>query len=61
MLRGSCSNDSSLRRMWTELLALNRLVYMLSVQFDGSHTPAKRGGQAVAYQKRKNNHCIVSD
>ncbi len=26
---------------------------MSSVQLDGTHTPAKRGGEAVAYQRRK--------
>ena len=38
-----------------ELLSAERLkLDMSSVQLDGSHTPAKRCGQAVAYQKRKN-------
>ena len=26
---------------------------MSSIQLDGSHTPAKRGGEAVVYQNRK--------
>ena len=26
-----------------------------SIQFDGTHTPAKRGGESVAYQGRKKN------
>ncbi len=48
------SKDGSLKRMWTNLLALNKAgLDMSSVQFDGSHTPAKRGGEAVAYQSRK--------
>jgi len=48
------SKDGSLKRMWVNLLALNKAnLDMSSVQFDGSHTPAKRGGEAVAYQTRK--------
>lgn len=40
--------------MWTKLLEINRAkLDMSSVKFDGSHTPAKRGGEAVAYQQRK--------
>lgn len=38
---------------------------MSSVQLDGTHTPAKRGGEAVAYQGRKkcktSNMLILSD
>lgn len=30
-----------------------RIIDMSSVQLDGSHTPAKRGGEAVGYQGRK--------
>lgn len=48
------SKDGSWKQMWTRLLALNKAqLDMSSVQFDGSHTPAKRGGQAVSYQSRK--------
>lgn len=48
------SKDGSWKRMWTQLLEMNRSkLDMSSVQLDGSHTPAKRGGQAVAYQGRK--------
>lgn len=48
------SKDGSWKRMWTELLKLNKsYLDMSSIQFDGSHTPAKRGGEAVGYQKRK--------
>lgn len=48
------AKDGSLKRMWTHLLALHKAkLDMSSVQFDGSHTPAKRGGEAVAYQARK--------
>ena len=40
--------------MWTVVLALCREhLDMSSVEFDGSHTPAKRGGQQVGYQGRK--------
>ena len=40
--------------MWTKLLELNKSkLDMSSIQLDGSHTPAKRGGEAVAYQGRK--------
>lgn len=46
--------DGSWQRMWEALLALNRAkLDMSSVQLDGSHTPAWRGGEAVAYQGRK--------
>jgi transposase len=48
------SKDGSWYRLWTALLELNkRLLNMSSVQLDGSHTPVKRGGIAVAYQGRK--------
>jgi len=36
------------------ILALNRQFSDLSsIQLDGSHTPAKRGGEAFGYQGRK--------
>lgn len=48
------SKDGSWKRMWTRLISMNKSkLDMSSVQLDGSHTPAKRGGQAVAYQRRK--------
>ena len=48
------SKDGSWKQMWIQLLSLNKAsLDMSSVQFDGSHTPAKRGGEAVAYQSRK--------
>ena len=48
------SKDGSWKRMWTELLSIHKMkLDMSSVQLDGSHTPAKRGGEAVAYQRRK--------
>jgi transposase len=48
------SKDGSWKTMWTKLLALHKSgLDMSSVQLDGSHTLAKRGGEAVAYQHRK--------
>jgi len=48
------SKDGSWKKMWTHLLLLNKAVLdMSSVQLDGSHTPAKRGGEAVGFQNRK--------
>ena len=48
------SKDGSWKLMWTKLLKINKSqLDMSSVQLDGSHTPAKRGGEAVAYQRRK--------
>lgn len=48
------TKDGSWKKMWTGLLDKFRcFLNMSSVQLDGSHTPAKRGGQAVAYQGRK--------
>ena len=46
--------DGSFYRLWKVVLNLCReLLDMSSVEFDGSHTPAKRGGQQVGYQGRK--------
>jgi transposase len=48
------SKDGSWYYLWTALLELNKSILdMSSTQLDGSHTPAKRGGQAVGYQGRK--------
>ena len=48
------SKDGSWKKLWTALLKLNKATLdMSSVQLDGSHTPVKRGGQVVGYQKRK--------
>ena len=48
------SKDGSWKNLWTNLLGKYKfLLDMSSVQLDGSHTPAKRGGEAVDYQKRK--------
>ena len=47
--------DGSWKRVWlTVLLRLNkRFLDLSSRQLDGSHTLAKKGGQAVGYQGRK--------
>lgn len=48
------SKDGSFKRAWINLLSANKKqLDMSSVQLDGSHTPAKRGGAAVGYQGRK--------
>jgi len=42
------------RTIWVNILTKNRKYLDLSsVEFDGSHTPAKNGGDAVGYQGRK--------
>lgn len=48
------SKSNSWSKVWSELLKLNRAALdMSSVELDGSHTPVKRGGEAVGYQGRK--------
>lgn len=48
------SSDGSWKKLWIKLLSIEKSkLDMSSVQLDGSHTPAKRGGEAVAYQHRK--------
>lgn len=48
------SKDGSWKNLWTKFLKLHKSTLdMSSVQLDGSHTPAKRGGEAVGYQGRK--------
>lgn len=48
------SKDGSWRRIWINLLKQNHgHLDLSSVQLDGSHTPAKRGGESVSYQGRK--------
>jgi len=48
------SKDGSWHYMWSELLKHHKnILDMSSVELDGSHTPAKRGGEAVGYQGRK--------
>jgi len=51
---GKWSKDGSWYHLWTNYLRLIKsMLDMSSTQLDGSHTIAKRGGQAVAYQGRK--------
>ena len=46
--------DGSFYWLWTVVLGVcGELLDMSSVEVDGSHTPAKRGGQQVGYQGRK--------
>lgn len=48
------SKDGSWQRVWVELLRSNhKHLDLSSVQIDGSHTVAKRGGEAIGYQGRK--------
>ncbi len=48
------SKDGSWQSVWANLLGRYRQCLDLSsAQLDGSHTPAKRGGEAVGYQGRK--------
>lgn len=50
------SKEGSFELIWEELLKENNMVLDLSsVQLDGTHTVAKRGGEAVGYQGRKKN------
>jgi len=60
------SKDGSIERLWQCLLENHsELLDMSSIQLDGTHTPAKRGGQAVGYQGRKksktSNMLIITD
>lgn len=48
------SKDGSIYLLWTNLLITYRCILdMSSIQLDGSHTIAKRGGESVGYQGRK--------
>lgn len=48
------SKQGCWHKIWIELLKANREhLDLSSLQLDGSHTPAKNGGQAIAYQARK--------
>lgn len=60
-----CKNGSW-QRIWNVLLnKYKHLLDMSSIQLDGTHTPTKRGGEAVAYQGRKksntSNMLILTD
>lgn len=46
--------DGSWRSVWVALLRENpHLLDLSSMQLDGSHTPCKKQGENIAYQKRK--------
>ena len=48
------SKAGTWKQIWNKLLASKKSELDLSsMELDGSHTPTKRGGQAVAYQARK--------
>lgn len=58
--------DGSWERIWQYLLQkYKHLLDMSNIQLDGTHTPVKRGGQAVGYQGRKkaktSNMLILTD
>ena len=60
------SKDGSLERMWQQVLKKHKSILDLSsAQLDGTHTPSKRGGEAVDYQGRKkcktSNMLIITD
>ena len=60
------SKDGSWERVWITLLGkYKHKLDMSSVQLDGTHTPTKRGGDAVGYQRRKksktSNMLIITD
>ena len=46
--------DGSFQSAWTAILQQHKgLLDLSSMQLDGSHTPAKQGGEAIGYQSRK--------
>jgi transposase len=58
--------DGSLEIVWNKVLEKHKdLLDLSSMQLDGTHTPSKRGGEAVAYQGRKkgktSNMLIITD
>ena len=58
--------DGSFLTVWQHLLQSNKhLLDLSTAQFDGSHTPCKRGGESVGYQARKSckttNSLILCD
>jgi len=60
------SKDGSWKRLWNNVLRNHKNILDLSsIQIDGSHTPAKKGGEAVSYQGRKksktSNMIFLSD
>ena len=60
------SKDGSWENVWKRVLEKHKSrLDLSSIQLDGSHTPSKRGGEAVAYQGRKkcktSNLLILTD
>ena len=60
------SKNGSWESVWNSILKKHKhLLDLSSIQLDGTHTPAKRGGEAVAYQGRKKskttNTLIITD
>ncbi len=60
------SKDGSWENVWNNILKkYKHLLDLSSIQLDGTHTPAKRGGESVAYQGRKKskttNSLIITD
>lgn len=60
------SKDGSWEKVWSNVLEKHKyLLDLSSIQLDGTHTPSKRGGEAVAYQGRKkcktSNMLILTD
>jgi len=48
------SRDGSLTQVWTDsIAAVRELLDVAELNLDGSHTIAKKGGEKVAYQRRK--------
>lgn len=48
------SKSGCCQKVWIDILSSNRQhLDLSSVEFDGSHTPAKNGGDAIGYQGRK--------
>lgn len=48
--------DGSWTKVWLSILSSNsHFLDLSSIQLDASHTPAKRGGEAVSYQGRKSS------
>jgi transposase len=60
------SKNGCWQKVWIDILSSNhQYLDLSSVEFDGSHTPAKNGGDAVGYQGRKacntTNALFISD
>ena len=60
------SKDGSWAKLWENVLKNHKdILDLSSIQIDGSHTPAKKGGEAVSYQGRKkcktSNMIFLSD